>query len=99
MLQVPVDGCSVNPARSFGPAVVAKVWDHYWIFWAGPYIGALAAAFLYELGFKNPAAKVRLDGSWLHTSITQSTWIWALFRTKAHLSIQNCHPSKSTIST
>jgi len=32
-LQVPIDGCSVNPARSFGPAVVARVFKHYWIFW------------------------------------------------------------------
>lgn len=52
LVAVPVDGCSVNPARSFGPAAVARVWKHYWIFWVGPYVGALVAAVTYELAFK-----------------------------------------------
>merc|ERR1719445_500966 len=39
---LPIDGCSINPTRSFGPAVVASVrydsfkWDDQWIFWLGP---------------------------------------------------------------
>jgi len=52
LVAVPIDGCSVNPARSFGPAVVARVFKHYWIFWVGPYVGALAAAILYESTLK-----------------------------------------------
>lgn len=52
LVAVPIDGCSVNPARSFGPAMVARVFEHYWIFWVGPYVGALIAAILYESSFK-----------------------------------------------
>ena len=43
---IPIDGCSINPTRSFGPAVVASamgstnVWDDMWVFWAAPLLGA-----------------------------------------------------------
>ena len=33
LILIPVDGCSINPARSFGPAMVARVFHDYWIFW------------------------------------------------------------------
>ena len=41
----------MNPARSFGPAVVAGMWESHWIYWIGPIIGALLAALTYEHGF------------------------------------------------
>ncbi|XP_067652486.1 aquaporin AQPAe.a-like [Haliotis asinina] len=44
-------GASMNPARSLGPVVVMGVWDHHWVFWLGPILGALAAGFLYETVF------------------------------------------------
>ena len=44
---IPVTGCSINPTRSFGPAVVSGSWDHHWIWWAGPLTGALLAALLW----------------------------------------------------
>jgi MIP family channel proteins len=47
---IPIDGCSINPTRSFGPAVVATVQDRgskhfedFWVFVLGPVIGALLA--------------------------------------------------------
>lgn len=45
----PVSGASMNPARSFGPAVVAGAWESHWVYWAGPLAGALLGAGAYQL--------------------------------------------------
>lgn len=43
-------GGSVNPARSFGPAVVTRSFASYhWIYWVGPILGALLASVFYLL--------------------------------------------------
>ena len=39
----PVSGVSMNPARSFGPALVSGDWRSYWVYVAGPVAGALIA--------------------------------------------------------
>jgi aquaporin NIP len=44
----PVTGASMNPARSFGPALAAGEWTKFWIYIAGPLIGAAAGAFAYQ---------------------------------------------------
>jgi MIP family channel proteins len=44
-----VTGASMNPARSFGPALVAGAWQDFWIYVVGPVAGALAGALAYEL--------------------------------------------------
>ncbi|XP_039193244.1 aquaporin-6-like isoform X1 [Crotalus tigris] len=40
--------CSMNPARSFGPAVITGNFLQQWIFWVGPLIGAILASVLYN---------------------------------------------------
>lgn len=43
-----VTGASMNPARSFGPALVSGVWTLHIYYWIAPIAGAIAAAQLYE---------------------------------------------------
>jgi len=55
-IMIAVDGCSINPTRSFGTAIVASmrghgksagaIWEDHWIFWLGPLIGASLAALM-----------------------------------------------------
>lgn len=44
----PVTGASMNPARSFGPALVSGLWQAHWVYWLGPLIGATLGAALYQ---------------------------------------------------
>jgi MIP family channel proteins len=45
----PVSGASLNPARSFGPALAAGEWTSFWIYVAGPLAGAALGALAYQL--------------------------------------------------
>ncbi|GMH12313.1 hypothetical protein Nepgr_014154 [Nepenthes gracilis] len=45
------EGASMNPAVSFGPAVVSWTWDNHWVYWLGPFLGAGIAALVYETIF------------------------------------------------
>ena len=46
---IPVDNCSVNPARSFGPALWSpEAWPDFWIMVVGPVIGAVIAVLCWK---------------------------------------------------
>ena len=47
----PLTGASLNPARSFGPAVASGVFEAQLIYWAAPITGGIVAAVLYEYLF------------------------------------------------
>jgi aquaporin Z len=54
----PLTGGALNPARAFGPALVAGAWDMHWIWWVGPMAGGAIAAWLYR-GLILPAEATR----------------------------------------
>ncbi|GFZ05833.1 plasma membrane intrinsic protein 2;5 [Actinidia rufa] len=57
---IPVTGTGINPARSFGAAVIynkSKAWDDHWIFWVGPFLGAAIAAFYHQFILRAGAIK------------------------------------------
>jgi aquaporin NIP len=44
----PITGASMNPARSFGPALASGTWTDFWIYVVGHVIGASIGAFTYQ---------------------------------------------------
>eukprot|EP01119_Soliformovum_irregulare_P005616 TRINITY_DN17365_c0_g1_i1.p1 TRINITY_DN17365_c0_g1~~TRINITY_DN17365_c0_g1_i1.p1 ORF type:complete len:308 (+),score=44.31 TRINITY_DN17365_c0_g1_i1:31-924(+) len=60
---IPLTGASMNPARSWGPAVVhgGDCWKDHWVYWWGPIIGSTVAAVTAQAVFlSSPAAMAQL---------------------------------------
>lgn len=48
MVGGPLTGASMNPARSFGPAVAGNLWRAHWIYWLAPVTAMMVAARVYQ---------------------------------------------------
>jgi MIP family channel proteins len=53
----PFTGAAINPARAFGPALIANFWTNQYVYWLGPMGGGAAAALVYNMLFLTPEKK------------------------------------------
>jgi aquaporin Z len=47
-VEAPISGTSLNPARSLAPALVSLRFEHHWLYWVAPVLGALLAVSLFS---------------------------------------------------
>jgi len=59
----PLTGASMNPARSFGPALASGIMEGQLVYWAGPILGAIIAAVLYDQLFLRRTPELPLHGA------------------------------------
>jgi aquaporin-4 len=57
LVAVPLTGASVNPARTFGPALISGFWEFHWMYWAAPILGAVIAGLIMNYVYVNKAEK------------------------------------------
>ena len=60
LVGIPLTGASMNPARSFSPAVVsgdAGLWEVQWLYWVGPIIGGIIAGVVMNYLYVKQAEK------------------------------------------
>jgi len=48
LMGIGLTGAAMNPARAFGPQLVADHWGHFWVWYVGPIAGGAIAALVYE---------------------------------------------------
>ena len=57
LVAVPLTGASVNPARTFGPALISGAWEFQWLYWAAPILGGIIAGLIMNYVYVNKAEK------------------------------------------
>mmetsp|Transcript_11676 Transcript_11676/g.22153 ORF Transcript_11676/g.22153 Transcript_11676/m.22153 type:complete len:276 (+) Transcript_11676:124-951(+) len=82
LISIPLTGCGINPARSFGPGIVAyltrsgceNVMDDHWVFWLGPFVGAAFFSVAYERIIQDNKESRNLKST-MHTSGLKSDMV------------------------
>ena len=67
---VPISGASVNPARSFAPALVGHVWSGFWVYVVGPAAGAVIGWVVHTVvatGKTDPRGDIEAIAAEVHT--------------------------------
>ncbi|XP_047389674.1 aquaporin-8 isoform X2 [Sciurus carolinensis] len=57
-----ISGACMNPARAFGPAVMANHWSFHWIYWLGPLLAGLLVGLLIRLFIGDGKTRLILKG-------------------------------------
>jgi aquaporin Z len=71
-LEAPISGTSLNPARSFGPALVSGVWSNQWIYAVAPPLGGILGLIVFDL--VTPEGRRALTGKLFFTSNYRSVF-------------------------
>merc|ERR1712153_240050 len=62
LFAIPLAGSSMNPARSFGSAVIASNFSNHWVYWFGPILGGICASIVYNLILKAEDKEAKPEG-------------------------------------
>ncbi|CAG9559278.1 unnamed protein product [Danaus chrysippus] len=55
----PITGASMNPVRSFAPAIWNNNWEAHWVYWVGPFVGGILTALLYKYAWLKRVDEIR----------------------------------------
>lgn len=68
-------GASMNPARTFGTALVQGAWQNHWVYWAGPILGGITAALFYSMAFAAPEPDVETQRGKYRATATEKEMV------------------------
>jgi len=63
LIALPINGSSMNPARSFASSALYHQWDDQWTYWLGPALGSSIAVLWYELFLRDKYAAIHKSTS------------------------------------
>ena len=78
--EAPLSGMSINPARTFGSAIVANNFNSFWLYLIAPICGMQLAAYLYRKYYFNTNQECETMQTYMsgaaHNNVIQKVWCW-----------------------